>query len=132
MANGQRTSKATGRVSKAATSGAFDLSLHSESMGGAELKSSKKTTTATMPKGSGKTWTTAELAALQSKAGLVAGAIADFQGVKGRIVRDEVIYTAPSGRVCKGIKLILLVEDMNLVAEKTDDGLDFNLVAVEE
>jgi len=132
MANGQRirTDKESGK--KVDTSAASKLLLRSESTGVGGLKSSKKTTTATMPKDSKKTWTSAELAALQSKAGLVAGAIADFQTAKGMIVRDEVTYTAPSGRVCKAIKLILIVEDMNLVAVKTDDGLDFNLVAVKD
>lgn len=132
MANGQRTNKATEPASKADTSGASDLLLRSESTGVGGLKNSRKTTTATMLKGSKKTWTTAELEELRSKAGLVAGAIADFQTAKGMIVRDEVTYTAPSGRVCKAIKLILIVEDINLVAVNTADGLVFNLVAVED
>jgi hypothetical protein len=41
----------------------------------------------------------------------------------------ETTYTAPSGRVCKAIKLILVVEDIDLVAVHTADGLDFDLVA---
>jgi hypothetical protein len=44
----------------------------------------------------------------------------------------EPTYTAPSGRVCKAVKLFLIVEDVDLVAEKTPDGLDFNLVAEPE
>lgn len=129
MANGRRTNKATEPASKAGTSADLGKSPQVENTDGGALRSSQKTTTATMPKGSRKTWKIQELAELQSKIGLVAGALADFQTAKGRIVRDEVIYTAPSGRVCMGIKLILLVEDVDLVAVKTDDGVDFNLVA---
>lgn len=131
MENGQPTNKETEPASKAGTSAGLEMSSQAENTGGGASRSSQKTTTATMPKGSKKTWKIQELAELQSKIGLVAGAIADFQGAKGRIVRDEVTYTAPSGRVCKGIKLILLVEDVDLVAVKTNDGLDFNLVAEE-
>ena len=96
-----------------------------------ESTNSPGNTTATMPNGSKKIWTSAELAELGSKAGLVAGALADFQDAKGKISRREITYTAPSGRVCRAIKLILLVEDVDLVAEPTADGLEFRLVAEE-
>lgn len=104
----------------------------SESMPLGASKSSPKPTNATTPKGSKKTLKNVALAGLRSKAGLVAGALADFQGAKGIIVREEIAYTAPSGRVCKAIKLILLVEDADLVAVVTKDGLEFDLVADEE
>lgn len=86
-------------------------------------------TTAATPTDSKKTWKSAELSELQSKAGLVAGALADFQAAKGLVAVKETTYTAPSGRVCKAMKLFLIVEDCDLVAVKTADGLDFSLVA---
>ena len=129
MENGQPTKTGSESERKAVTSGASISLPLSESTEGNASMNSRKSTTATMSKGSLKTWTSAELAVLRSKVGIVAGAIADFQTAKGRIVRDEVIYTAPSGRVCKAIKLILLVEDVDLVAVKTGDGTDFNIVA---
>jgi len=94
-----------------------------------ESKSSQKPTDATTLTVSRRTWKSADLEVLQSKAGLVAGALADFQTAKGKVVRKETTYTAPSGRVCKAIKLYLIVEDLDLVAVKTPDGTDFNLVA---
>ena len=99
-------------------------------LGGSQ--SSSRNTTATTPNGSTKIWSSAELAELQSKAGLVAGALADFQTAKGLVAVKETTYTAPSGRVCKAVKLFLIVEDVDLVAEQTADGLDFNLVAGEK
>lgn len=134
MANGQRTKAGKESGLKAATLDASTSWQPSENTENGALMSSRKymSTTATTSKGLRKTWTSAELAVLKSKAGIVAGAIEDFQNAKGTVVRQEMTYTAPSGRVCKAIKLILLVEDMNLVADKTDDGIDFNLVAVEE
>lgn len=134
MANGQRTKTVRGSGSKAATLGGSTSWQPSANTEKGASKSLRKfmSTTATMSKGFRKIWKSAELAELQSKAGIVAGALADFTTAKGTVVRQEMTYTAPSGRVCKAIKLILLVEDMNLVAEKTEDGLDFNLVAVED
>lgn len=69
---------------------------------------------------------------MRSKAGIVAGALADFQTAKGRAVTQEIAYTAPSGRVCKAVKIILLIEDANLVVARTADGIDFNVVAGEQ
>ena len=45
------------------------------------------------------------------------------------VVRQEIIYVSPSGRMCKAIKLILIARDADLVAVNTTDGLDFHLVA---
>ncbi len=132
MANGQRTKTSKGSGSKAAISDASTLSPNSESTQGNELRTFHANTTATTLKGSKKIWKSAELVELQSQVGLVAGVLADFQMAKGLIVREEVTYKSPSGRDCKAIKLILLVEDMNLVAVKTADGIDFNLVVAEE
>lgn len=129
MENGQPMKTENESGSQAGTLGASVKLLNSESMPLGASTSSKGRTTATMPKGSKKTWKSAELVELQSKAGLVAGALADFKTAKGVIVREEIAYTSPSGRVCKAIKLILLVQDVDLVAEKTTDGIDFCLVA---
>lgn len=93
---------------------------------------SPSTTPATTLKGSKKTWTSVELEELKSKAGLVAGVLSDFQTAKGMIARSEVVYTLPSGRNCKAIKILLFVPDFDLVAVKTTDGLVFDLLAVEE
>lgn len=116
--------------SKVDTSGGLIVSQQLESTDTAASSSSlQKTMPATTLSGSPKTWKSAELRALQSKAGLVAGALSDFQGAKGLVAVKETTYTAPSGRVCKAIKLFLIVEDVDLVAVKTADGLDFSLVA---
>lgn len=47
-------------------------------------------------------------------------------------MRKEMTYTLPSGRVGRAIKLILAVKEADLVAVKTDDGIEFNLVAESE
>jgi hypothetical protein len=113
------------------TSGASIRSGLVAAMEPSESKNSSANTTATTQNASTKTWKSAELAELLSKAGLVAGALADFQTAKGLVAVKETTYKAPSGKVCKAIKLFLIVEDVDLVAVKTADGLDFNLVAEE-
>lgn len=132
MENGQPTRTGKESENPADISGDSMKSPKLESMPLGASGSSRKSTTATMRKGSKKIWKSAALLELRSKAGLVAGALADFQTAKGLIVRDEVTYTSPSGRACKGVKLILLVEDADIVAVKTANGLDFNIVAVKE
>jgi len=97
-----------------------------------ELKNIKERTGATMLKDSPKTWKKTELAALESKAGLVAGAIADFQSAGGLVVMTQEKYKTSSGTENKAIKLLLLVRDVDLVAERTVDGIDFCLVAESE
>ena len=131
MVNGQPTKTGNAPELKAVTSDALAKSSNLGAMPLGASTSSQAPITATALKGSKKTWKSAELVELLSKAGLVAGALADFQAAKGMIVREEIAYTAPSGIVCRAIKLILLVEDVDLVAVKTADGLDFNLVAPE-
>lgn len=59
----------------------------------------------------------------------MAGALRDFQDAKGIVVTTNVPYTLASGRRLVAVKIFLIVEDMNLVADKTADGLDFNIVA---
>ena len=132
MENGQLIKTEKEPEPKADTSDASTLSPVSVPTDGSESRSLPKNTTATTLSGSRRIWKSVELEELQSKAGLVAGALADFQGAKGKVVRKEVTYTAPSGRVCKAIKLFLIVEDADLVAVKTPDGTDFNLVAAQD
>lgn len=129
MESGQPTRMGNESESKADISDALTLSPNSENTQGGASKNSRIRTTATTPNASKKTWKNADLAELRSKVGLVAGALADFQGAKGIVVTQETTYTAPSGRVCKAVKLYLIVQDADLVAEKTADGLDFNLAA---
>jgi len=129
MENTQSMKTKNESASKVDTS---DGSIKSKLVAGSENSestSSSPTTTAATPKGSTKTWTSAELAELKLRAGLVAGALADFQGAKGVVTNKEVTYTSPSGRTCKALKIILIVEDADLVAVDTPDGLDFDLVA---
>lgn len=114
---------------KADISDALTKSPRLASMVKSASQSSRTTTTATMQKGLPKTWTNVELGELRRKAGLVAGALADFQAAGGLIVRKEVEYTLPSGRKYKALRFHLIVENANLVAEQTPDGLDFNVVA---
>lgn len=132
MENTQPIKTGSEQESKAATSGASTRSGLVADMAKNESTSSQPNTTATTRKGSKKIWKNADLAELRSKAGLVAGALADFQTAKGLVAVKETTYTAPSGRVCKALKLFLIVEDADLVAVKTADGLDFDLVADDE
>lgn len=105
-------------------------SLHSENTEGAGSKSSSKTMTATTLKGSRKTLTSAALEALQSKAGLVAGALADFQAAGGIVGTEQKEYEF-GGKKFTAIRVFLIVNGANVVAVKTPDGLDFNVVAAE-
>lgn len=94
-----------------------------------ELKTSSITdTTATMPKDSQKTLKSAKLQVLRSKAGLVAGALSDFQAAGGTVVRQEMTYNLPSGTY-KALKFIIAVKEVDLVANKTSDGIILDLVA---
>jgi hypothetical protein len=94
-----------------------------------ESQNLSPTTAATTPSDSSGTLKSAELGNLQSKAGLVAGALADFQVAGGIVVSKEVAYKAPSGRVYTAIKLYLIVKDAAILKRDSDDGLDFYLVA---
>jgi len=95
-----------------------------------ESKNLSQTMTATMQNASRKTWNNAELEALKSKAGLVAGALADFQAAGGLVAVKSVNYKSNNTELT-ATKIILVVEGHNLVAVDTEDGLDFDLVAVE-
>lgn len=129
MENTQPTKTDKEKELKAATLGASTKSGLVAATEKNESTNSQPSTAATMPNDSRRIWTSAELAELGLKAGLVAGALSDFQTAKGLVVVTNVPYTLASGRKFTAVKLFLIVEDFNLVAEQTADGLDFHLVA---
>jgi hypothetical protein len=87
-------------------------------------KISSPATTATMLSDSKKTWTNVELVELRSKAGLVAGALRDFQDAGGLVVVKNVEYEP--GKFYP--KIILVADGLNVKVEKTADGLDFEVL----
>lgn len=95
-----------------------------------ESENSHKTMTATMQKGSQKTSKNVDYQVLKLKAGIVAGALADFQRAGGIVVSTKKEYER-SGSKYLAVKLFLVVENMNVVAVKTADGIDFDIVAVD-
>lgn len=129
MENGLPTKMAKESELKADTSGGLTKSKLVAVTEKPELETSSITdTTATMQKGLPETLKSAKLQALRSKAGLVAGALADFQEAGGTVVRQEMTYNLPSGSY-KALKFILAVKEIDLVADKTADGIIFDLVA---
>lgn len=86
-------------------------------------------TTATIQNASPKIWSSAELVELRSKAGLVAGALADFQAAGGIVTHRNIEYILPSGIKYTAVKLLLIVRDAEITVGQTADGLDFDLVA---
>jgi hypothetical protein len=89
----------------------------------AESMNLSQSTTATMQNGSKKIWTNAELAELRLKAGLVAGALAEFQAAHGLVVVKNIEYE--KGKFYP--KIILVADGLNVTVEKTTDGLDFDV-----
>jgi hypothetical protein len=125
MENTQPTKTKSASVSPADTS---DASIKSEVVAVTESDASKissPATTATMSNGSKKTLTNAELVELRSKAGLVAGALRDFQDAKGLVAVKEVEHTPG----VYAVKIYLVVDGASILKDKTADGLDFNIVA---
>lgn len=132
MENGQRTKTEKESESKVDTSADSTKSRLVVVTAKPELETSSITdTTATMQKGSQKTSKNAKLQALRSKVGLVAGALQDFQEAGGTVVRREMTYTLPSGSY-KALKFIIAVNEIDLVAENTPDGIEFDLVESEK
>jgi hypothetical protein len=129
MENGQPTKTKSEQELKVDISGDSPKLSNSEPMPLGVSPSSPSRTTATMLTASPKTYKNAELQALRLKIGLVAGALADFQSAGGMIVMDEVAYKKASGSENKAIKLLLFIRDADIVAERTPDGIDFDLVA---
>lgn len=85
-------------------------------------------TTATTQNASPKTWTKQALEELKLKAGLVAGAIADFQAAGGLVAVKNVDTPLPSGSVMTAVKIYLVAEGLNLRVLHTPDGLDFDVL----
>jgi hypothetical protein len=129
MENGQPTKTASASENPADISDVSAQSVNSETMPLGELKNSSVITTATTQIVTPKTWKSAELLELESKAGLVAGALADFQAAGGLIHTKPFELNYPSGSKFTGVKIMLFVNHVNLVAKKTADGLVFRLVA---
>lgn len=130
MANGQRGKTGKESASTAAISG--DSTKPAGNMPPGAFVNSSKTTTATILPASRRTWTSAELEVLQSKIGLVAGALADFRTAGGIVVFKEVHYPLTNGKVWKALKINLLIENVDLIKYKAEDGItEFRLVAVE-
>src|SRR3990172_6315688 len=91
---------------------------------GAFMNSSAATPATTL-NASTKTWTSAALAELKLKAGLVAGALAEFQAAGGIVAEKNIEHE--SGKF--SVKLYLVAEGLNIKVEKTPDGLDFLVAA---
>lgn len=88
--------------------------------------SSPSDTNANIQSVSSRIWKSAELEALRSKAGLVAGALSDFQSADGLVAVETFEYEA-SGRKFLATKIYLVAENLNVKVEKTADGLDFDI-----
>lgn len=129
MGNGQPTKTGSASGSKADSSEGSVKLPPSESMPLGASGNLSTTTTATMPKGSRKTLTSAKLQELRSKAGLVAGALADFQAAGGLVVKKKIDYSLPSGTKFSALKLYLIVDGADIVAVQTEDGLELDVVA---
>ena len=123
MENTQPTKTKSESVSQVDTSGDSTRSRLVAVTEPAASKTSSPATTATMSKGSKKTWTSAALVELRSKAGLVAGALADFQAAGGLVVVKNIEYEP--GKFYP--KIILVADGLNVTVEKTADGLDFGV-----
>ena len=128
MENTQPTTMADASESQADT---LDASTKLELVADTEKSESEnlsQTTNVDMPSGSIKTWTNAELEKLKSKAGLVAGALSEFQDANGLVAVTEIEYKMPSGRVFTATKIILVADGLNMKVERTSDGLDFDAI----
>ncbi len=127
MANGQRMKKES--ASELNTSGVSKKSPHSESTPPVASVNLSETTTATTSNASQKTLTSAKLQELRSKAGIVAGALADFQTAGGIVAVRRQKYNLASGAEYYAIKIGLIVIGANVVAVQTEDGLELDVVA---
>lgn len=132
MANGQRTKTEKESESKVDTSDDLTKSRLVAVTAKPESETSSITdTTATMQNASLVTSKNAKLQALRSKAGLVAGALQDFQEAGATVVRQEMTYNLPSGTY-KALKFIIAVKEIDLVAVQTPDGIELDLVESEK
>jgi hypothetical protein len=85
---------------------------------------SSPSTTADIRKGSTKTWTSAALAELKLKIGLLTGALADFQSAGGLVAVKPIEHSKGSFSV----RLYLVVDGLNIIPKETNDGLDFEIL----
>lgn len=127
MENGQNIQMENESESPVDTSDDSTLSAPLGSTAEPESETSlQSVTSATTQNVSTKTWKSAELEALKSKAGLVAGALSDFQTAGGLVAVETFEYKA-SGRTFSATKIYLVAENLSVSVEKTADGLDFNI-----
>lgn len=128
MENGQHMKTGNESVSKADTSEDSTKLQALESMPLGESKNTHTTTPANIQNGSQKILKSAELTELQSRIGLVAAALSDFQEAKGRVIAREIPYTMPNGSTFTALKIFVFIEGASLVAEKTSDGTEFKVL----
>lgn len=88
-------------------------------------------TTATTPNDTPATLTNVELQESRLRLGLVAGAFSDLLRMKGARVAFKNIQGEASGRAIKAVKIYIWFDGANVDVQHTEDGLDFNLVAVD-
>ena len=69
------------------------------------------------------TWTSAELAELKSKAGLVAGALADFKAAGGLVAVKNLEHEGQNV-----VKIYLVADNLDIIADHTTDGIDFDIM----
>jgi hypothetical protein len=124
MENTQPTKTKRESGSKVDTSGASTKSRLVAVTESAASMNLSQTTTATMPKGSKKTWTNAALAELRLKAGLVAGALADFQAAGGLVAAKNIEHEPG----IFAVRLYLVADGASVKADRTTDGLDFDVL----
>jgi hypothetical protein len=120
MANTQNTSKAKESEQKADTSEDLTKYPKKASMPLGASKTLRRGTTATTLRATKKTWTSAELEVLKSKIGLVAGALADFKQAGGLVA----VKNLTNDGQCL-VKIYLVADALDIVAEHTTDGIDF-------
>lgn len=123
MGNMQPTKTGNESGKQADTSDGLTKSPPRDNMGSAASKSLRSRTTATTQRATKKTWTSAELAELKRKAGLVAGAIADFQAACGLVAVKNVEYE--KGKFA--VRIFLVAEGMSVKKVHTPDGFDISI-----
>lgn len=111
--------------SQADTSGALTPLPNREILDSDESGSSQGITNADSLNASNEIWLNADLEILQRKAGLLAGALRDFQTAGGIVVLQQVEYLP--GRF--GLDLLILASGTSIKTVQTDDGLDIIVTA---
>lgn len=111
---------------KAAISEDLAKSQKKASTGKAASRTFPSHITATTQNAFKKTLKKVDLEVLRSKAGLVAGAIQDFQDAGGLVVLKNMEYEGG-----KFVKINLVAEGFNIVANHTTDGIDFFVMPFE-